>query len=246
MNPFIDLRFPLRGDTIPADHAYQLYAAISTLCPELHQEEDARKSALKDASAPAAVGIHTVTGQLIGGRRLRLNRSSALAFRLPSDQIGTLIALAGKTLRIGSDSIMTGVPQIEVLQPASSLRSRLICIKGAVTPNLILEKAARDITAMGITSPDLQFIIPPPLNSAPRDGGQGRRILIEPTEQNGSSVMDHPVRRTLRINGKEIIGFPLQVSGLSASDSILLQERGLGGRRHFGCGIFTSINSTGL
>ena len=47
------------------------------------------------------------------------------------------------------------------------------------------------------------------------------------------------LRRTLKIKDKQVVGFALQVEGLSAEESIRLQEKGLGGRRHFGCGLFT-------
>jgi len=246
MNPFIDLRFPLHGSAIDADHAYYLYGAVSTLCPAIHREQEARTSSGKQAHEPALVGIHPVSGQFIGGRRLKLLRSSALTVRLPSDQVGQFLALAGKTLRIGTDSITTGVPQIELLQPAPSLRCRILCIKGAVTPELMLEKALRDIIALGIASPDLKVGMPFPQNPSPRDSGKGRKMVLEANGGNPESHTAQPVRRTLRINGKEIIGFPLQVSGLSASESILLQERGIGGRRHFGCGLFVAANSAGL
>ena len=46
------------------------------------------------------------------------------------------------------------------------------------------------------------------------------------------------LRRTLRICDKEIVGFALRVERLTAQESILLQEKGIGGRRRFGCGIF--------
>jgi CRISPR-associated protein Cas6 len=45
-------------------------------------------------------------------------------------------------------------------------------------------------------------------------------------------------RRVLTITGKKVAGFALTVSGLSPESSLLLQERGLGGRRHMGCGLF--------
>ena len=37
---------------------------------------------------------------------------------------------------------------------------------------------------------------------------------------------------------KEIVGFALRVEELTAEESIRLQEKGIGGRRRFGCGIF--------
>ena len=45
-------------------------------------------------------------------------------------------------------------------------------------------------------------------------------------------------RRTFRVKDKEVVGFELRVSGLDPDTSLRLQETGIGGRRHMGCGIF--------
>jgi CRISPR-associated protein Cas6 len=50
-----------------------------------------------------------------------------------------------------------------------------------------------------------------------------------------------PLRRVLRIKDKRVIGFPLQITGLTAEESINLQENGLGGRRKMGCGFFVAL-----
>ena len=45
-------------------------------------------------------------------------------------------------------------------------------------------------------------------------------------------------RRVVTIAGRRVVGFEVIASGLSDEHSLLLQERGLGGRRHMGCGLF--------
>jgi CRISPR-associated protein Cas6 len=45
-------------------------------------------------------------------------------------------------------------------------------------------------------------------------------------------------RRTFSVHGKQVVGYSLLVSELTAEESILVQERGLGGRRKMGCGFF--------
>lgn len=45
-------------------------------------------------------------------------------------------------------------------------------------------------------------------------------------------------RRVVSIAGKKVVGFALDLEGLSDEHSLLLQEHGLGGRRHMGCGLF--------
>jgi len=61
---------------------------------------------------------------------------------------------------------------------------------------------------------------------------------VEVNRSRNGGTRSEWVRRTLRIRDKEIVGFALRVEGLTAEESILLQEKGIGGRRRFGCGIF--------
>jgi len=46
------------------------------------------------------------------------------------------------------------------------------------------------------------------------------------------------VRRTMGIKDKEVVGYAVAVSELTADESLDLQEQGIGGRRRFGCGVF--------
>lgn len=45
-------------------------------------------------------------------------------------------------------------------------------------------------------------------------------------------------RRTFQVHGKQVVGYEVLVSELTAPESIQLQEIGLGGRRKMGCGFF--------
>jgi CRISPR-associated protein Cas6 len=45
-------------------------------------------------------------------------------------------------------------------------------------------------------------------------------------------------RRTFVVHGKQVVGYAVLVSELTAEESIILQEQGLGGRRKMGCGFF--------
>lgn len=49
-------------------------------------------------------------------------------------------------------------------------------------------------------------------------------------------------RRTLRVRDKQVVGFEVALE-LDAEDSLRLQENGLGGRRHMGCGIFVQSSA---
>lgn len=45
-------------------------------------------------------------------------------------------------------------------------------------------------------------------------------------------------RRIVTIAGARVVGFGLELSDLKPEASLVLQEKGLGGRRHMGCGLF--------
>lgn len=48
-------------------------------------------------------------------------------------------------------------------------------------------------------------------------------------------------RRIVKVANHTVVGFALTLHELSEEGSILLQERGLGGRRHMGCGWFNPV-----
>lgn len=45
-------------------------------------------------------------------------------------------------------------------------------------------------------------------------------------------------RRTFSVHGKQVVGYTVLASELTAEESITLQENGLGGRQKMGCGFF--------
>ena len=48
-------------------------------------------------------------------------------------------------------------------------------------------------------------------------------------------------RKILQVKNKKIVGFQVNLGQLSPNDSLVIQQHGLGGRRHMGCGIFNPI-----
>jgi CRISPR-associated protein Cas6 len=204
----VDLSFPLRGTVIPADHGSLLYAAISRQIASFHSE--------------GKIGIHPIRGRLVGQRRLSLTRASRLVLRLPSGRIAEAIPLVGQRLEVGEFGLDVGVPTVLPLRPAASLVGRLVTIRGFTEPVLFLEAARRQLRTLSVEA--VASLLP---RTAPQSV-EGRTRGSEGTY----------IRRTLRLHDKEIVGFALRVDGLSPSESIQLQEVGIGGRRRFGCGLF--------
>lgn len=209
--PKVDLAFRVTGNEIPADHAYLLYGALCKLLPALH-----------DGPLADEVGVHAINGRLIGDRLLALGPRSRLRLRLDSAHIAQVLPLAGKNLQLGPGNLVIGIPEVYALQPKPALKCRLCIIKGFQNGESFLEAAQRQLDALHV-------------KGAPRLVARKSQRSLEGRQ---SGNQPRYIRRTLRIRDKEIVGFPLIVEQLSAEESLILQEKGLGGRRHFGCGIF--------
>jgi CRISPR-associated protein Cas6 len=198
----IDLCFPIQGSALPADHGYELYAALSRLLPELHD------------GMPCRIG--PVRGTYNRAERLLSldSRYSRARLRLAADRIPKLLPLVGQAMVVGGFDVRLGVPQVIGLTPAAALAARLVTIKGFTEPLDFVAAARRQLDALEI-------------------GGELGIPLAQTGEHQGK-----PRRRVLRVRGKKVVGFPLQVTQLSADESLRLQEHGLGGRGKMGCGFF--------
>jgi CRISPR-associated protein Cas6 len=113
----VDILFPLQGTTIPFDHSYPLYGAISSFAPHLHQAE--------------WLGIHPIYGK-ISTNTILLDQSAALRLRLPAENIKDVLCLQGASLRLHEHSIKLGHAQVRMLRPSATLRCYRVSIKGAI------------------------------------------------------------------------------------------------------------------
>lgn len=206
---FVDVRFRITGDLLPADHGYLLFSAVSKIVPELHGDN--------------AVGVHPVTGQLMGNRLIALTERSNLTIRLPADRIRQVLPLAGKTLPVAGYRILVGVPETRMLVPSARLYSRLVVIKGFQDPSSFVEAVQRQMDSLH-SEGKAHLVEQPHVEESNRGRKEGSHAPF--------------LRRTTRIRDKEVVGFALRVDQLTAEESVILQEKGIGGRRRFGCGVF--------
>ena len=196
-NPYIELAFPVMGQSLPIDHGYQLYSALKYRLMELKDWDD--------------ISIKTISGKLDREHRNQLNLTdrSKLLIRLPSEKIPFVYSFSGKSLTIGKHKIRLGIPEMNFLQPKSRLRSHIVVIKGYQEPDSFLEAAKRQIEALNIEA-DIKLI-------SRKDGA------IKP--------------KTIKVK-QTLVGFGIEATNLSKSDSVILQEKGLGGKQKMGCGVF--------
>ena len=213
----LDLVFPVNGQAIPREHAYFLYSAISHLIdkpgqpPILHESKE--------------LGIFSIRGTPGGKGELLLNDHSALRLRITTDKLPKLLPLAGKALDLAGHRLRVGVPRVKALVPASALASPLVLIKLArppgqhdkppeITPETFLTSARKKLDELQIHA----------------------EACLQ--TNNTGPHKDQPRRRILQVKNSNHVGYAMLVQGLSAEESIRLQENGLGGRRLMGCGLF--------
>lgn len=192
----VELSFDVVGHVVPIDHAYDLFSAIAHLQAQLHD--------LK------LLSIQTITNTVFENNKLLLSKSSKLRIRLPVEQVRLVYSLANKSLMLGKDKLRLGIPKIDLLQPAGSLYSRMVVIKGHQQPELFLKAAQSQLERLKI---------------------EGKACI---------SIGSHGSlnRKTVRVRGYTVVGFGVEVVGLSDQDSLKLQTYGIGGKRKMGCGIF--------
>ena len=133
----IELSFPVRGNCLPADHNYGLYAALIDHIPELRQQN--------------LLSILTIPGFPDRQGKINLTSHSCFKIRIPVPQIPLVYRLAGKRISIGKHEIQIGIPQTSVIPAAKQLKSRIVTIKGYTEPNPFLEAARRQLKQLGIS-----------------------------------------------------------------------------------------------
>ena len=158
------------------------------------------------------IGIHPIRGTQIGDRQLALNHRSHLVFRTPSEALGELVQLGGKQLDIAGRGLCIGVPAVWALKPAAALRSRLVIIKVKEAPS-----------AAALNEENFRH---------------AARKQLEALSVSPGTKITLGKRRSLRIKDKEIVGYEVVLHDLRAEESLAIQEKGIGGRRHMGCGVF--------
>lgn len=197
-----------------------VFPATGTLLPTDHAYPlyAALTGAVPAFHDPAGrVRFAPVTGDPAAAGTLRLTGRSVLRVRLPDDAIRVVLPLAGRRLDIAGHPVRLGVPAVRTLLPAPAVAARLVTFKNADDPAEFRATAVAKLAALGVTGePHL-----PAHAAGPRAG--------------------KPRRRVVRIKGKAITGYALLIAGLTAADSVVLQESGLGGRTRIGCGFFMPV-----
>ncbi len=135
--PTVELAFLVKGEQLPADHGYGLYASLVKLVPAIREQKWFQ--------------LQTIPGIADEKEKIQLTSSAKLRIRLPWDKVPLLYGLAGQNLAIGQHQISLGIPQIFTLRTSSLLRSRIVTIKGYEDPESFLEAVKRQLETLEIT-----------------------------------------------------------------------------------------------
>jgi hypothetical protein len=225
----IELQFPMIGAEIAADHGYAIYGALSRLVPKLHSKD-------------LRVRIGPIRGTYVGDGKLHLEpRVSKLRIRLQPDELSRVLPLAGKSLDLDGHAVRLGVPQVCALLPSPMLFARTVIIKASSPKMDPGVRTSRDPQKTKRYQEPGEF-----LAAVRRDLdrlGIGAEADL-PVHQSGPYV-GKPFRRVLRVQGMKIVGFSVIIQGLTAEESVTLQEQGVGGRSKMGCGFFVPFRGKG-
>jgi CRISPR-associated protein Cas6 len=163
------------------------------------------------------IGVHPIRGRQSAPGVLSLTERSRLKVRLAPEGVAPYIAIAGQELDLDGHRVHVGIPRVEALVPAANLAARLVTFHHAMDAESFEADVRRELARMKIA---------------------GEPHLIP---GNHSKYPGQPIRRVMRIKERRMVAYPLHLVGLTAKESIRLQEEGLGGRRRMGCGVFTPL-----
>ncbi len=107
----VDVTFALRGETIPRDHGYAVFCAVSR---ELHWLAGERET-----------GIHPIAGADTGEGRIFVTPRTRLVLRLPARRAEDARGLTGAQLDVGT-GLTVGEARIRPLVPHDTLYARLV------------------------------------------------------------------------------------------------------------------------
>ncbi|MBS1189500.1 MAG: CRISPR-associated endonuclease Cas6 [Rhodocyclaceae bacterium] len=104
----VDLSFALEGDSLPHHYPFALEAALLEALPWLAEEEN--------------FGVHPIRGP-VTDFGLMLPRRAKLVLRLPAERVEAALALSGRSLAIGPESVRLGAAKPRPIEPFATLRA---------------------------------------------------------------------------------------------------------------------------
>ena len=132
----VELNFFINGSTIPVDHGYVLFSAISKAVPGFHKSQS------------AALGL--IRGRYIGDGLLDISCNSCLAIRLKPEEITPYINLSGKILDLKGHKLLVGVPLTRAVVPQGAVYAHFVTTRNGQDPVRFLSEIRKQMAALPI------------------------------------------------------------------------------------------------
>jgi CRISPR-associated protein Cas6 len=195
LSQYVDIAFSARGRTVPRDHGYALYGALSGWIPSIHGAD--------------WIAIHGFSGWALDAETMTLGVTGALRVRAPAEKITELLVISGATLDVAGHHVRLGALTVHALPPVSALDARLVVIRltgGIARPfdraefeRRFLAEARRQLAERGIRG-ELELSGRRSLRVA------GQRILGHSVRALGLSAEDSLKLQILGLGGKRTMG----------------------------------------
>ena len=131
MSQIVDLCFNISGESIPVDHGYFLFSAISSIIPQFH--------------ASASIKLAPIRGFYTGNGLLKIEPESKLVLRLPADEIQNVLSLAGKTLNIATFKFHVGLPNARAIVPSDIIYSHFVTTRNGDSEERFIAEITRQM-----------------------------------------------------------------------------------------------------
>jgi CRISPR-associated protein Cas6 len=187
-----DLRFALHGERLPADHGQALAEAVCAHLPWLAEEREA--------------GIHAVRGAAMDGDLLGISRRARLVLRLPRARLDDALALEGRGLRLGGETLRVGAGKPWPLTQSDTVYARLV-IAGPAEEQPFAEALGALLRAQfGNSGAACEVVLGKPRALATREGvRRGFSVLLHGMTPDASLRLQERGLGELRLHGCGIV-----------------------------------------
>lgn len=240
----VDVVFPVSGRFIPRDHGYRLFSAVSDPLPFVHMDKLAQMAdwVADDDFATQnrkrhknECGIFPIRGKAVSGPNgeplIELEEKSVLRLRVPKIFVKDVLNIGNRINIVETDEfgderasypLKLGTGTMRNIGPSENLRADLVLIRlpletgETVNPENFMGMVNQQLDELGVTA----------------------QASIPSVQSLNSRFIGEPIRKVFEIKGFRLVGYPLELRGLNAADSVTVQENGIGGKRAMGCGCF--------
>ncbi len=131
------LSFDVSGATIPVDHGFALYSALSSSLSFLHENREA--------------GVALIRGTFCGNSALDISPRSRLRLLIPENDVDMYLPLSGVNLDIQGSILSVGIPRTMPLRPAPVLYAHLVTTRNGDQFERFESEIARQLRDLGVS-----------------------------------------------------------------------------------------------